>query len=247
MYTYTHMYIYTYIYIHICTCRRNEDTGWRSLRGSPKLQIIFHKRATKYKSLLRKMTHKYKGSYESRPPCTTGQTKRIGCSWRLWAHRDTETQRHTDTEAWRHRGTGTQRHIYLLRHNKNDTGLTVRLVKLALPLLLLQPVTIARRLHVGHLYVCVRICMRVCLCMCMCVCVSVCVCVSIQCASACVCGETGTHTHMETAHVTSTLLSSLSGACVQVKQDREWERWGAGVETHFQEISRNLRPVVNGT
>ena len=25
------------------------------------------------------------------------------------------------------------------------------------------------------------------------------------------------------------------------------ERWGAGVETHFQEISWNLRPVVNGT
>ena len=27
----------------------------------------------------------------------------------------------------------------------------------------------------------------------------------------------------------------------------EEERWGAGVETHFQEISWNLRPVVNGT
>jgi len=25
------------------------------------------------------------------------------------------------------------------------------------------------------------------------------------------------------------------------------ERWGAGVETHFQEISWNLRHVVNGT
>jgi len=25
------------------------------------------------------------------------------------------------------------------------------------------------------------------------------------------------------------------------------ERWGAGVETHFQEISWNLRPVLNGT
>jgi len=25
------------------------------------------------------------------------------------------------------------------------------------------------------------------------------------------------------------------------------ERWGAGVETHFEEISWNLRPVVNGT
>jgi len=34
------------------------------------LQIIFHKRATKYRSLLRKMTYKDKGSYESSPPCT---------------------------------------------------------------------------------------------------------------------------------------------------------------------------------
>jgi len=45
-------------------------TGWRRLIGSPKLQIIFHKRATKYKSLLQKMTYKDKGSYESSPPCT---------------------------------------------------------------------------------------------------------------------------------------------------------------------------------
>jgi len=46
-----------------------DDTGWRRLTGSLELQIIFHKRATKYKSLLRKMTHKDKGSYESSPPC----------------------------------------------------------------------------------------------------------------------------------------------------------------------------------
>ena len=44
-------------------------TRWRRLIGSPKLQIIFHKRATKYRSLLRKMTYKDKGSYESSPPC----------------------------------------------------------------------------------------------------------------------------------------------------------------------------------
>jgi len=46
-------------------------TGWRRLIGSPKLQIIFHKRSTKYRSLLRKMTYKDKGSYESSPPCIT--------------------------------------------------------------------------------------------------------------------------------------------------------------------------------
>ena len=51
-------------------CMRMCDTGWRRLIGSPKLQIIFHKRATKYRSLLRKMTYKDKGSYESSPPCT---------------------------------------------------------------------------------------------------------------------------------------------------------------------------------
>ena len=45
-------------------------TGWRRLIGSPKLQIIFHKRDIKYRSLLQKMTYKDKGSYESSPPCT---------------------------------------------------------------------------------------------------------------------------------------------------------------------------------
>jgi len=45
------------------------DTGWRKLIRSSKLQIIFHKRATKYRSFLRKMTYKDKGSYESSPLC----------------------------------------------------------------------------------------------------------------------------------------------------------------------------------
>ena len=44
-------------------------TGWRRLIGSPKLQIIFHKRVTKCRALLRKMTYSDKGSYESSPPC----------------------------------------------------------------------------------------------------------------------------------------------------------------------------------
>ena len=34
------------------------------------MQIIFHKRAIKYRSLLRKMIYKDKGSYESSPPCS---------------------------------------------------------------------------------------------------------------------------------------------------------------------------------
>ena len=52
------------ILIYLATNRE-----WRRLIGSPKLHIIFHKRATKYRSLLRKMTYKDKGSYESPPPC----------------------------------------------------------------------------------------------------------------------------------------------------------------------------------
>jgi len=44
-------------------------TGWPRLIGSRKLHIIIHKRATKYTSLLRKMTCKDKGSYESSPLC----------------------------------------------------------------------------------------------------------------------------------------------------------------------------------
>ena len=37
-------------------------TGWPRPIGSPKLHIIFHKKATKYRSLLRKMTYKDKRS-----------------------------------------------------------------------------------------------------------------------------------------------------------------------------------------
>jgi len=44
--------------------RMTRLTGWRRLIGSPKLQIIFHKRATKYRSLLRNMTYRDKGSYD---------------------------------------------------------------------------------------------------------------------------------------------------------------------------------------
>jgi len=46
-----------------------EDTGWRRLIASPKLQIIFHKRAATYRALLLRMTYKDKGSYESSLPC----------------------------------------------------------------------------------------------------------------------------------------------------------------------------------
>jgi len=92
IYTYIYMHTYIYIYvnihkhmcIHVCKYAGFErpwgehdargvcihvHTGWRRLIGSPNLQIIFLKRSIKYKSLLRKMTYKDKGSYESSPPC----------------------------------------------------------------------------------------------------------------------------------------------------------------------------------
>ena len=47
------------------------DTGWRRTIGCLKLQVIFRKRTTNYRALLRKMTHKDKASYESSPPCTS--------------------------------------------------------------------------------------------------------------------------------------------------------------------------------
>ena len=45
------------------------DTGWRRPIGCLKLQVIFRKRATEYRALLRKMTYKDKASYDSSPPC----------------------------------------------------------------------------------------------------------------------------------------------------------------------------------
>jgi len=77
---YVCVYVRVCVFVGVCVCdlRRDKEssdmcekdpTEWRRLIGSPKLQIIFHKRATKYRSLLRKMTYKDKGSYESSPPC----------------------------------------------------------------------------------------------------------------------------------------------------------------------------------
>ena len=63
--------VHTYIYIYMCIYRcRAVVTGCRRVIGSPTLQIIFHKKANKYRSLLRKITYKDKGSYESSPPCS---------------------------------------------------------------------------------------------------------------------------------------------------------------------------------
>ena len=62
---------YPSVTLSVCHSWHFLYTGWRRLIGSPKLQIIFYKRATKYRALLLKMTYKDKGSYGSSPPCTS--------------------------------------------------------------------------------------------------------------------------------------------------------------------------------
>ena len=74
----------------------NTSIGWQRLIGSPKLQIIFHKRANKFKSLPRKMTHKDKGSYESSPPCIWKYVYlRARALRKKWLHSHTDTHTHT--------------------------------------------------------------------------------------------------------------------------------------------------------
>ena len=49
---------------------RDVVTGWRRLIGCLKLRVIFRKRATNYRVLLRKITYQDKASYASSPPCS---------------------------------------------------------------------------------------------------------------------------------------------------------------------------------
>jgi len=90
---YISIYIYRYTSIHIYRYVRNTasrtllcralqyrhcsvdimlthcSTGWRRPIGCLKLQVLFRKRATNCRALLRKMTCKDKASYGSSPPC----------------------------------------------------------------------------------------------------------------------------------------------------------------------------------
>ena len=69
-YSHTHSLSVTQIYVYIYrSCEYADSTGWRRLIGCLKLQIIFCKRATNYRALLRKMTYEDKPSYASSPPC----------------------------------------------------------------------------------------------------------------------------------------------------------------------------------
>jgi len=59
----------------VCVCERERErekeatTGWWRLIGCLKMQVIFRKRATNCRALLRKMTYDDKASYDSTPPC----------------------------------------------------------------------------------------------------------------------------------------------------------------------------------
>jgi len=53
-----------------CSGTRFASTGWQRLIECLKLQVIFRKRVTNYRALLRKMTCKDKASYGSSTPCT---------------------------------------------------------------------------------------------------------------------------------------------------------------------------------
>jgi len=60
--------------VGVCACVKchivnTYDTGWQRPTGCLNLQVIFGKRATNYRALLRKMTYKDKASYASSPPC----------------------------------------------------------------------------------------------------------------------------------------------------------------------------------
>ena len=55
------------IFIYYSNSSHLATTGWRRPLGCLKLQVIFRKRATDNRALLRKMTYKDKASYDSTP------------------------------------------------------------------------------------------------------------------------------------------------------------------------------------
>jgi len=54
-----------------CLFHTNSTTGWRTYMGCLQLQVSLCNRATKYRSLLRKMIYQDKSSYQSVPACTS--------------------------------------------------------------------------------------------------------------------------------------------------------------------------------
>ena len=64
------IYPYTYKYVHIQYMRvQSKPTGWPRPIACLRSQVIFRKRATNHRALLRKITCKDQASYGSSPPC----------------------------------------------------------------------------------------------------------------------------------------------------------------------------------
>jgi len=89
-------------------------TGWRRPIGCLKLQVIFHKRATNHRALLRKTTCKDKASYVSSPPCRT-QVRSVRICRYLCMHTTPtrENARHTHTLTHIHTHTYTYIYTYV--------------------------------------------------------------------------------------------------------------------------------------
>ena len=71
-YMYQHKFLIlsgTYIFVFSMSVQILDITGWRRLLGCLELKVIFRKRATNYRALLRKTTYQDKASYRSSPPC----------------------------------------------------------------------------------------------------------------------------------------------------------------------------------
>ena len=68
-YTATHCNTLQHTATHCNTLHTIDDTGWSRLVGCPKLQVIFRKRATNYKALLRKIACEDKGFYDATTLC----------------------------------------------------------------------------------------------------------------------------------------------------------------------------------
>jgi len=78
----TDLWIIAWFWVYICeTNVWFGDTGWRRPIRCLKLQVIYRKRATNYRALLRKMTCKNKASYGFWPPCSIGPFKETLCSF----------------------------------------------------------------------------------------------------------------------------------------------------------------------
>jgi len=65
--------------VHCTVYTRLLQGGEDSQDALSKLQVIFHKRATNYRALLRKMNYIDTASYGSAPPCTHGTCEQMHC------------------------------------------------------------------------------------------------------------------------------------------------------------------------